>query len=101
MTTATLQTGLTYRTRDGKSVSPERIVTGNFHDRTTGRYFTPTGGCIAYYRGNDPIIEHDRSIDEKTIVETNNYDGPPENDNPGEPPITNAERISSGKVKPR
>ena len=60
----TLLAGSSYKTRDGRTTGPlTKTITGTFHDAETRRYFTPQGGCIAYYRGDDPIIEDTKSID--------------------------------------
>ena len=100
---STLQEGLEYETIDGKTVVVKKQLSGSFKDISgkTNRYFTANGGCIAYYRGMEPIIEEQRSIEPEEIERVNNYDGPPDNPNPGEPEITNEERLTSGMVKPR
>lgn len=97
---ATLRDGFNYTTRDGKTVQPKLAATGNYHCADTGRHFTPAGGCIAYYRGNEPIIEDHRSIipaEVERIAALPNGPFDSSNLGHGEPPITNAERYRNTK----
>lgn len=78
-----LEVGRRYETNDGRHfrmVSSHPLVKGGRHlkgechegeTRTTTRYFTETGGCIAYFRADEPILEAARSIATDVIEKTN------------------------------
>jgi hypothetical protein len=78
----TLQIGRTYKTNDGHRFTitsmpqlskNQKHYVGACHDDVliAPRYFTETGGCIAYFRGDDPVIDAARSIATDEIDRTN------------------------------
>lgn len=71
-----LAEGAKYTTRDGFAITvmrkPKATTFFATLDGGNTRHFTETGGCIAYYRGNTPIVEEDgRSIDPSEIERVN------------------------------
>lgn len=105
MTKATIREGFNYTCRDGTTVKPMLCAAGTYRDAITHRHFTAEGGCIAYYRGTTPEIDEKRSIIPTELERIFNIETGPdfgsELQGGSEPPITNAERLSSGEIKPR
>jgi hypothetical protein len=78
-----LEVGRRYETNDGRHfriLSSVPLVKGGHHfkaechegeTRTTTRYFTENGGCVAYFRADEPILEAARSIATDVIERTN------------------------------
>lgn len=78
----TLKINLKYKTNDSRLFTIVAVTTliknqkhylGNCDDGNLlkYRYFTETGGCIAYFRGDEPILDAARSIATDEIEKTN------------------------------
>lgn len=102
---AVIREGFNYTCRDGETVKPKKQINGDYKCERTGRWFTETGECIGYYRGDVPIPDPGKSIIPSEVERISKIETGPnygtELQGGREPPITNEERLSSGMIKPR